>query len=75
MYGALIGNIVTSIVQDCSTPLMLALGNLLRTSKILLNHFYDYGVTCTYDEILRFKKSAAANSANAAYLQGVPGKW
>ena len=73
LYGALIGNIVTSIVQDCSTPLMLALGNLLRTSKILLNHFYDYRVTCTHGEILRFKRSAAANSANAAYLQGVPG--
>ena len=72
LYGALIGNIITSIVQDCSTPLMLSLGNLVRNSKMLLNHFYEYRVTCTHDEILRFKKSAAVYSANAAYLQGVP---
>ena len=61
LNGVITGNIVTSIVQYCSTPLMLALGNLLRTSKILLNHFYDYRVTCTHDGILRFKKSAAVN--------------
>ena len=72
LYGALIGNIITSIVQDCSTPLQLALGTLLIRSKSLLNHFREYRVTCSHDEMLRFKKSAAVHSAKAVYLQGVP---
>ena len=72
LYGALIGNIVTSIVQDRTTPLMLSLGTLLRSSKDLLNHFYDYRVTCTHDEMLRFKKSAASYFANLPYMPSIP---
>ena len=71
-YSALIGNIVTSIVQNRTTHLQLALGIFFRHSKVTLNHLHDYRVTCTYDEILRFKKSAAVNSAKDGYLEGVP---
>ena len=72
LYGALIGNIVTSIVQNCTTPLQLALGTLFIRSKSILNHLYEYRVTGSYDELLRFKKSAAVHSAKAGHLLGVP---
>ena len=72
LYSALIGNIVTSIVQNRTTRLQLAIGILFRQSKSHLNHLHKYKVMCTHDEMLRFKKSAAVNSANNSYLQGVP---
>ena len=72
LYSALIGNIVTSIVQNRTTHLQLSLGILFRHSKVTPNHLHDYRVTCTHDEVLRFKKSAAVNSAKDGYLQGVP---
>ena len=50
LYSALIGNIVTSIVQNRTTHLQLALGILFRHSKVTLNHLHDYQVTCTHDE-------------------------
>ena len=35
------------------------LGILLRDSKTVVSHMYDYRITCSYDELLRFKSSAA----------------
>ena len=32
---------------------------------------YNYGVTCSYDEVLRFKKSAAAALSNDASGLGI----
>lgn len=55
----LIGNMITSIVTKKTTGLQLALGMLFRDSKELLSHMFDYKVTCSYDEVLTFKKSAA----------------
>ena len=63
---------VTSVAQERPTQLQLALGVLFRHSKTILNHLYHYRVTCSYDEVLRFKKSAAANSSNGGHLNGVP---
>ena len=54
----LIGNIITSIINNQPTSLQVALGVLVREKK-LLEQFSDYGVTCTYKEVLRFKSSAA----------------
>lgn len=67
----LIGNMVTSIVTNQSTDLQIALGVLLRDSKMIVNHMYDYGITCSYDEVLRFKKSAAVAAAQDLNQQGI----
>ena len=72
LFTALIGGMVTSVVQNKPTQLQLALGILLRHSKTILNHLYKYRVTCSYDEVLRFKKSAALNSSKGGWVNGVP---
>ena len=60
----LIGNIITSVVKNLATPLQLALAVLMKDSKEHVKAFFDFGVTCSYDELLRFKKSVAI-TANA----------
>ncbi|KAJ8018705.1 hypothetical protein HOLleu_43161 [Holothuria leucospilota] len=60
----LIGNIITAVLTNYPTQLQIALGVLLRDSKELVKSMSDFGVTCTYDELLRFKKSAAAAAKN-----------
>ena len=67
----LIGNIVTSIISNNPTNLQIALGNLIRDSKSLINQMYQFGVTCSYNEILRFKKSAALAATNDIQLSGI----
>ena len=78
----LIGNIVTSIIKNTATPLQIALAVHLRDSKMQVRAFHDFGVTCLYDELLRFKKSVAfnanskmgtvgLNNSNSGLLQGV----
>ena len=66
----LIGNIITSIINNQPTSLQVALGVLVREKK-LLEQFSDYGVTCTYKEVLRFKSSAAVAAASEYSLQGL----
>ena len=67
----LIGNIVTSVITNQATALQIALGVLLRDSKAAVNHMYSYRVTCSYDELLRFKKSAAAAAIVDPCHQGI----
>ena len=43
----------------------------MKDSKDLVNHFYDCGVTWSYDEILRFKKSAALAATAQSSLSGI----
>ena len=43
----------------------------MKDSNDLVNHFYDFGVTCSYDEILRFKKSAALDATIQSSLSGI----
>ena len=57
LYSVLIGNIVTSVVKNRSTPLQIALGILFRHSK---------------KTILRVKKSAAVNSAKVLSFKAYP---
>ena len=40
-------------------------------SKDFVNHFYDFGVTCSYDEILRFKKSVALAATTQSSLSDI----
>ena len=60
----LIGKIVTSVVKNLAIPLQIALAVFLRDSKEQVKAFSDFGVACSYDELLRFKKSVAF-TANA----------
>ena len=67
----MIGNIVTSSLGNCTTPLQLALSVMICESKELLNCFHSFGVTCTYDEFRRFRKSVAVAASYIASLHGV----
>ena len=67
----LIGNIITSVLRHRPTDLQIALGVLLRDYKTILGYTYDYGITCSYDEILRFKKSAAVIASNDPSVHGI----
>lgn len=67
----MIGNIVTSVVINQPTDLQVTLGVLLRDLKSIINQMYDYSVTCSYSEVLRFKKSAAATATADPKLQGI----
>jgi hypothetical protein len=59
----MIDSIVTNVVRNEPTPLQLALSVVLNPHKSLINTFHDYGVTCTYYELRRFRASAAATTA------------
>ena len=67
----LIGNIITSVMKNFSTPLQIALAVLLRDSKQQVKAFHDFGVTCSYDELLRFKKSVAVNGNAKMDINGL----
>ena len=58
LTSLLIGNIVTSVLRNHATPLQIALGVLINRKKII-KHMFDYKVTCSYDELRRYKKSSA----------------
>ena len=62
---------ITSIIRNQPTDLQVALGVLLRDSKTLIGYMYDYGITCSYDEVLRFKKSAAKAASASANPHGI----
>lgn len=61
--ATMIGSIITSTLHNHPTDLQIDLGVLIRDSKKLINLLHAFGVTCSYDEILRFKKSAAFSAA------------
>ena len=39
--------------------------------KSLLDHTHDYGITCSYDEVLRFKSFAAQASCKNKQMRGL----
>ena len=67
----LIANIITSVLSNKPTNRQIALGNLTRDSKSLLNQLYQFRVTCSYDVILRFKRSAALAATRDIKLSGI----
>ena len=69
--AAMIGNIVTSQITNQATDLQIALGVLTRDSKKIVDQLYQYRVTCSYDEVARFKKSAALASYTDTSVQGL----
>ena len=67
----LIGNIITNVLSNNPTNLQIALGNLIRVSKSLTNQMYQFRVTCSYDDILHLKKSAALAATKEIQLSGI----
>ncbi len=67
----LIGNIITSVVKNLATPLHVALAVQQKDSKEQVKIFHDFGVTCSYDELLRFKKSVAHVANANMHLTGL----
>ena len=67
----LIGNIVTNTLTNVPTPLQIAIGISVRDSKDLVNQLNAFRVSCTYDELRRFKKSAAVAATSETKLQGI----
>ena len=59
----LIGNIISSTITKHPTPLQVALAVYFHKKKIV-KHMYDYRVCCSYDELLRFKRSSAVAKYN-----------
>lgn len=53
---------VTGLVQNKPTQIQLALEILYQQPKTILNYLHKYGIISSYDQVLRLKKSAAANS-------------
>ena len=65
LSSAMICSIVTSEILGSFTPLQLSLG-LLINEKSKLNELYKYRITANYNEIRRFKISAAITSDQAS---------
>lgn len=71
LQSIMVGNIVSSMVTFQPTPLQIALGVLLGDHKMLITELHNYDVCCSYDEVRRFKRSAAVQSAKAKMLPGL----
>ena len=56
--AGMIGNIIASIVTSQPILLQVYLGVLVHVKK-LIKHFFDYWLTSSYEEVRRFKISAA----------------
>ena len=67
--GVLIGNIVTGVARNQPTSLQVAMG-LFVGSRSLIDVMYNYRVTCSYDEVQRFKASAAKAASEDLDLRG-----
>ena len=61
---------ITIIVTNRPTTLQIVLGLLMR-EKALIEQCHQFGITCTYDEILRFKSSAAHAASKEKQLHGL----
>ena len=67
----MIGNMITAAQTNLATPLQIALAVLLRGSKEQVKVLFDFGVTCSYDELLCFKRSVAVAANNSLDLAGL----
>ena len=67
----LICSIVTSAMKRQATCLQVALAGKMLESKKLINSMYSYGVSCSYKEYRRFKKSASQAAVSNLNLTGI----
>ena len=70
MPAALIGSIITNIVTNQSTTLQIALAVVINR-KSLIEQLYNFRVTCSYVEVLRFKSSAAVAAVKDTNIRGM----
>ena len=68
--AAMTGNMVARAVSNKPTQLQIALGVVLR-SKFNIELLHKYGATCSYDEVFRFKSSAAHAAAKNREKLGI----
>jgi hypothetical protein len=61
---------ITSAITHKVTTLQCALGVAVR-KKYLINTLYNFLVTSSYDEVLRFKSSAARHAVTHSTIQGL----
>ena len=61
---------VSSLVTNNPSSLQIALAVFLR-ERHLINTFYKYDVTCSYDEALRFRGSAASAASQDVSLRSI----
>jgi hypothetical protein len=59
----MVAHIITSAILSKPTMLQVALGVLAHDKK-LIEHLHDYGITSTYQEVRRYKVSAAVSSGS-----------
>jgi len=65
LRSLMVGNIISSMAMCQPTPLQIAIRVLLGDHKMLIEELYKYDVSCSYDEVHRFKRSAAVQSSKA----------
>jgi len=70
LQSIMVGNIVSSVVTSQPTPLQIAIGVLLGDHKMIITELYKYNVSCSYDEVRRFR-SAGVQSSKAQQLAGL----
>ena len=70
LQSALIGNIVTNVVTKRPTPLQISLGVVLR-DKAMIERMHEFGVCCSYEEVRRFKASAAYYASKKQEIMGL----
>ena len=68
--AAMVGNMVTGAVTNKPTFLQIALGVAIR-EKIYIEMLHNFFVTSTYDEVLRFKCSAAQAATKSKKNLGI----
>eukprot|EP00918_Siedleckia_nematoides_P098040 GHVU01214688.1.p1 GENE.GHVU01214688.1~~GHVU01214688.1.p1 ORF type:complete len:120 (+),score=3.04 GHVU01214688.1:372-731(+) len=68
--AGMICNIVTNFVTNLPTSLQIALGVVVR-DKAVIEQLYDLGITCSYNEVLIFKASAAHAAAKSHEQMGL----
>ena len=67
----MVGNIVASVTTNQPTPLQIALGVLISEQKSVINILHKFGITCSYDEVRRFLRSAAVQAAHDTTMTGL----
>lgn len=64
------GNIITSMVANTHTSLHIGPDITVR-NKSVIECLHNFGVTVSYDEILRFKATAAHAAVRSQELMGI----
>jgi len=70
-----IGNIITSAIKKHPTPFQIALGMYFNKKKTV-KYMHDYLVCCSYEELLRFKKTSVVSKyVQISYDRRQPVQW